>query len=120
MKHAITIGIVVGVVFSFAIAMLWAQAAVTLKVDPRIVGLGGNTWVTCRVPKHPDNRKLTLGIRNHRLSDYQLNGLKAPSMHTLLVSEIPCMPEVVAICRLETNSGEHMIDTMPVTVAGCR
>lgn len=89
--------------------LLLAAQRVTIKVDPLAIGPGGNAWVTCRVPRNEINRKVRMGIPNHRMTEFQIDGDNAPAMFTFLVREIPCLPELEALCILETNNPKDTV-----------
>ena len=99
-------------------SMLVLLAPVTVEVTNPMVARGGNTWVTCRVPRHADNRKVTIAIPMHRSTDRQIDGVKAPSMFRVLMQDIPCLPQVEAQCTLERTLTTH-VSKVDIHMIGC-
>lgn len=62
----------------------------SLTASPNVVTVGGSVNLSCRVPKHPDNRSISLGLENYTTSTRQLDGEQSPSIFTLKVDHIPC------------------------------
>lgn len=119
MKHATTVGIVLWLVaYCLFAAILYSEERVRVQVDPPAIGRGGNAWVTCWVPRHEDNRSITVGMPWHRTTYFDIEGAKAPKMFRFLLQDIPCLPVAAVICHLRTNKGE-VLASKPVIVAGC-
>lgn len=91
----------------------------SIKVDPQVTVKNGNVWVTCFVPRHSENRKITIGIHNHLKSSERIDGKQAPDMFVKLFSGIPCRDEVVAECVLEAFDGIYLVDR-EIPVARCQ
>lgn len=104
-------------VFFFSLSLL-GEERVKIQTDPSFAARGGNMWVTCWIPKHPDNRGLTIGMPWHRTTWYDIEGSKAPKMFRFLVQEIPCLPVTAAICQLRTNK-DDILASKPIQVMGC-
>ena len=99
-------------------SMLALLAPVTVEISNVLVAPGGNTWVTCRVPRNKDNRKVTIAIPMHRSTERQIDGDKAPSMFRVLMQNIPCLPQVEAQCTLEQSLKTH-VSKVDIHMIGC-
>jgi hypothetical protein len=104
------------------------EARVSIHLQPAAILSGSNVRIWCRVPKHEDNRFLLLELVDVSSSTRQLDGAEAPSVHDLLVENVPCLgtvdPEsghmqMVAGCLLKDNRGKIYEATQILTVAGC-
>ena len=75
-----------------------------LKVTPRAILQGGAVRLECRIPRHPDNRVVELGIVGVRTSAKTLDGDRAPVLHSLVIENVPC-EGTEAYCHLvRTNN----------------
>lgn len=102
----------------WAVLGLWMLLArVSVSVTPRMVTT--TVRITCSVPRHPDNRKLTIGIPDYQSSERQLDGEDALITHTLTLKRPPCDVPSVAFCDLEDNLGKHGIVSTPFVNANC-
>ena len=91
---------------------------VSVRATPSVIRQNGEVSITCTVPRHVDNRKLTIGIPYHRATSYDMAGEQAPIMFSFRVHEVPCLPVTAATCLLETNKS-HVLASTPLVVAGC-
>ena len=107
----------VAIVLSFGYAILAADR-VTIRTSSNVIMAGGAIRVTCRVPRHPENRKLTIGLHNYRESQLDLEGEYAPVTHEILYDHIPCETDV-AYCIVEDGVGRGAIARQNINVAGC-
>lgn len=112
-------GILLSLALFLLVVTLNGAERVAVEIDPLFVVRGGNVWVTCRVVRHADNRNITVGMPYHRLTDYQINGAKAPSMYRFLVQEVPCLAQAEASCVLKTNMDKTLMARRPIIVVGC-
>ena len=89
-----------------------------LVIYPRIIGVGTEAQLACRIPRSESNRKLVLGIEQITRSERQLEGDRSPSMHLLWVHGIDCSAGA-AYCELWNSV--RMVDrvTANFVVAGC-
>ena len=99
------------------LALLAALPRVGLVVYPRIAQEGQQLHVECRVPRHPDNRRLEFGLIEWSVSFRDLAGEDAQVIWPTNV-HVPCTEQVMAYCRLITTKGEFLATT-PVMVV-CR
>lgn len=97
---------------------LLSAERVTIKVSPYVVMAGGTVRVTCRVPRHPENRRLTIGLSNYRESQRDLEGEYAPVTHEVTYEHVPCETDL-AYCAVEDSAGRGAVARQNLTVAGC-
>ena len=80
--------------------------------------VNGAIRITCTVPRHPDNRWLSIGVPGMSSSTRQLDGESAAITHTMTVTHLECgVTEVV--CDVEDNLERHYQAQTSITVAGC-
>jgi hypothetical protein len=80
--------------------------AITVKITPRVCLEGENVRVTVRVDPDPDNRMLLIevdAVSFFRSSKIQLNGDRAPSLHTLFLRSPPSGTYVVRATLTHTD-----------------
>ena len=114
------LGVVVIIVFFAYCSLVWGDAAISIRVDPPYTYEGGNFWVYCTVPRHPDNRKVVISVDWLASHQYELDGAKAPKIFSSLFREAPCFPELelVVRCLLERSmSNTSAVKRVPVR--GC-
>ena len=93
---------------------------VQIRVDQPIIVSKGNFNLYCKVPRHPDNRKLTLEAYMYRSRTEDLKGVNAMVIFGLLIQEVECMGGIVdVLCKLETSKNETFIAKSQVEVRGC-
>lgn len=97
---------------------LAAPGRVYIATMPLVLQAGGAVRITCTVPKHEDNRWLTIGISGYRTSTFQLDGDSAAITHTFLVQKVPCETPI-AICVVEDNLGKTYAATRELGIARC-
>lgn len=102
----------------WAMLMLWALLRVSISVTPKVVLANGTIRITCTVPRHPDNRWLSIIVPDVTSSNRQLDGEAEKITHVMTVPHIPCGVLVVA-CDVEDNLERHFTAVTQVTVAGC-
>lgn len=95
-----------------------APARVSIAVLPTAAMVNGTVRITCTVPRHPDNRWLTIGIPGYRTSGGDLDGASAPVTHTMYVEHVPCEAEEV-VCEVTDALGKVYRAARPLVVAGC-
>lgn len=112
----------VALALALAAAIYYAAVAdpprVTVRANPRVVMAGNAVGVTCRVPRHPDNRGLTVGIDGYRSSYVQLDGEAARVTHLVTYEHVPCEAGD-AYCVLADAGGRTWRAAEPVLVSGC-
>ncbi len=91
---------------------------VSIKVNPQVMMAGGSAWITCRVPRHAENRGVTIGIVDYRSSFDQIDGEAGAITHQILFNKIPCGVGD-AYCDLVDNRAQHSVVRVPLQVAGC-
>lgn len=95
------------------------EPRVSISLSPRIVMMGQAFWLTCRVPRDKDNRKLEYGVVDFRPgSQRQLDGDHAQITWKILVEHTPC-DAGPAYCAVQTYDGRWTRVQEPVNVAGC-
>lgn len=99
-------------------ASLLSPARVSISVVPTAGMANGTVRVTCSVPRHPDNRWLTIAAPPYTSSTRQLDGETAPITHTLYVDHLPCEVEEMQ-CIVEDALGRTFRAVQPIIVAGC-
>ena len=97
-----------------ALALLLALPRVSLVVTPRVVQAGQSVHIKCRVPRHPDNRRLEFGLVEWSVSVRELAGERAEVIWPT-VAQVPCVEEVVAYCFL-TSTTRTFTAAAPVQV----
>lgn len=105
-------------VMTLSLVMLVSQSPVRVEISNPMVSPGGNTWITCWVPRHEDNRKVIIAIPYHRSTERQIEGTKAPSMFRVLMQDVPCLPQVEAQCTLHRTLDTHVAKT-DIHMVGC-
>lgn len=100
------------------LAVLSTPARVSIAVQPTVVLQNGTIRITCTVPRHPDNRWLTIAVPGYTSSTRQLDGADEKITHTMYVQHIPCDIEG-AICEVTDALGRTYPVARPVVVAGC-
>ena len=90
--------------------------ALLLTVYPNVVDQGGSVRVSCRVPKHADNRQVTLGLTNYTTSSRSLDGAHAPTNFTMTFQHLPCDPGP-AFCLVQGVNGRYHMETANVLVS---
>ena len=101
-------------VFVWLFAAPWA----TITMNPRAVFVGGGTNITCRVPRHPDNRIIHLGIADVRESVQQLDGEAARTVFELQVLRLPCEASE-GYCAITRADGSRQVYTQSLQIVGC-
>jgi hypothetical protein len=97
---------------------LMSPSRVSIKVRPAAVMTGGSLVVTCSVPRHSENRKLTVGLNDYVESQMPLEGEGARVTHEIPYDHVPCLVKV-AYCVVEDQSGQQFLARTSVLVAGC-
>lgn len=96
----------------------WLLSRVTMSITPRVMQPGSAMRITCSVPRHPENRWLTIAVPEYVSSTRQLDGEDEKITHTFYVDHMPCGVNV-AVCDVVDNLGKHYTATTQFTVAGC-
>ena len=93
---------------------------VTARVSPGIVMAGRDATVrlTCRVVRHPDNRKLEYGLEGYSSSERQLDGEASRVTWETFITHIPCGVER-AFCIITRADRRTFSAFAPLVVAGC-
>jgi hypothetical protein len=88
-----------------------------LMVRPLVAMRGASVHVRCRVPPHPDNRYLDIGLEGERSSRRQLDG---QITHELWIDEVQHCGTTKAYCRV-LNKDERVSAqrTQPIRILGC-
>lgn len=94
------------------------EPRVTARVSPGAVMAGNSVRVTCRVPAHPDNRGVYIGISDYTSHFVQIDGERGPITSEQWFPHITCEYSK-AFCELVDNHGAHRFDYVPFTVGGC-
>lgn len=99
---------------------LWMLVArVTIAVTPRVMQVGATIRITCTVPRHADNRWLTIAVPGSGYSSTrQLDGEAEKITHVAYVQHMEC-GEQVAVCDVADNLDRHFVASTQLTVAGC-
>lgn len=101
------------------VMVLWLLSWVTVSVTPSAVPVNGTIRVTCTVPRHPDNRWLTIAVPGSGVySTRQLDGEAEKITHVMYVQHIECGTEEV-ICEVTDNLGKQYRSVRSIAVAGC-
>lgn len=100
------------------LAFLSSPPRVSITVTPAAVLVNETLRLVCTVPRHPDNRWLTMGIPGYRTSGGDLDGEAAPITHTMFVTHVPCEVDEV-VCEVTDALGRTYRAARPITVAGC-
>ena len=91
------------------LAVLVALPRVSLVVYPRVVVAGHSTHLECRVPRHPANRWLELGIVDAHSSLVQLDGDQGPVI-SVRVLDVPCLGDTATVyCVLTATDGVYHV-----------
>lgn len=90
----------------------------SVKAYPAVIMAGGTTYITCRVPRHVDNRWVEWGIENYHNSGRQLDGIHAMVTHKAMFQNIPC-DSGDAYCTVTDNMGKTKTIRAAFTVANC-
>lgn len=100
-----------------AVLSLMAPERVSIHAGS-VVMHGSSLRVTCRVPRHPDNRLLEIALDPYRSSWRQLDGEDSMVTHDMMFPHVPC--EVFrAVCVLTTNEMKQHYAIKDVQVVGC-
>lgn len=70
------------------------------------------------MPRHPDNRLLTIALPGYRISETDLEGEAAPITHVATYEHVPCGTEE-AVCQVTDNLGRVFVARTGLVVAGC-
>jgi hypothetical protein len=105
-------------VFLALVLSLTASGRVYIATMPSVMQAGDNVRLTCTVPKHPDNRWLTIGISGYRTSTFQLDGEDAAITHTFIVQHVSC-DTPIAVCQVKDNLGKTYEATRELGMIGC-
>ena len=93
---------------------------VSILVQPRVVDPpSGWLRIECRVARHPENRRLFIGVADLTDSARQIDGANDRVIHELTVKYIPCQPQVTAYCELHDARGVVQRAAQSVLVVGC-
>lgn len=103
--------------FLLSIFLVMASPPVSIRVDPPAVQQNASAWVTCHVPRDQNNRRLTIGVDIIKKSIIDIDG-GSPTIFKLLIPEIPCIGEIIAVCSLETTT-KVFTARQNVEVVGC-
>ena len=95
-----------------------SEARVSVKVSPQTFYAGATVTVTCTVPRHADNRKVTAIVDGYTLSERQLDGEQAPKMIRFEFKKVPC-DAVGVSCVLEDIYHSAHKASAPIQIAGC-
>jgi len=101
--------------------LMLAEPRVSIEVLGRITNEGGTVRMRCRVPRHIDNRKLTMEVELVRYHDvdFSQDPENMPVFHEMWVQNIPC-PDTQAVCTLWDNAGKSRRAATSIIVAGCQ
>lgn len=105
---------------AFLLAAALAAAGsptVSIQVAPRLVMEGQPLRITCKVPRHPDNRKLEIGLLGMKSSTFPLNGEAGAVTNNLFIAHADCGVGP-AYCLLSTVTGQEKKVTFPVKIVG--
>lgn len=90
-----------------------------ITLYPRIIQAGGSTWLTCHVPRHPDNRKLIFGITDFRdNSERDLEGERSMVTWKTLMTHVPCEAGD-AYCIVVKSDGSRERVVSNLVISGC-
>lgn len=109
------VGFLLSLVIWVSSLVLASIPRVTVDVMPRVASEGDSIRVRCKVPKHADNRSLTMGIADVQSTRYALEGSGAPVSYELLVKHVLC-GETSAYCIVQENTGKIHRDIAPIIV----
>ena len=90
----------------------------TLSISPRVVSVGESIKLTCRVPRHPDNRMVAWGVENWTRTERALEGESSPAVWEQTIQNAPCGVED-AFCEVTSTSQKVNRVTTTFIVAGC-
>lgn len=98
--------------------ILLAPPRVSITVVPAALLVNGTVRITCTVPRHPDNRWLTIAVPGYVSSTRQLDGDAEKVTHVMYVDHVPCEATEV-VCEVVDTLGRVYRTARPITVAGC-
>lgn len=98
------------------ILTLSSEPRVSVKVMPTVLFAGGSVRVTCRVPRHPDNRRLTMVLSEYTSHEVQLDGEASSVTHQFIFGHVPCETELAA-CVVEDAQHRRFTASERLTVA---
>lgn len=102
-----------------ALILILAADDPKLTVSPRVLMAGNTVRMTCRVPRHPDNRLVQWGFSDYLNSTRDLEGERSPITWEAYFNHVPCDPGI-AYCAVVRANGKVLQTTERVEVAGCR
>lgn len=106
------------ILLTLALASNAITGVTSITVRPSQLFVGKDTYVTCRVPPHADNRQIQFGLSGYTASTRQLDGLNAPITWQKVFERVPCGVDK-AFCIVTKNTGESTIVTASINVVGC-
>lgn len=98
--------------------VLLAQAqdsAFWARAYPRFPRAGDDVVVMCRIPRHPENRSLVIGLSNWTESEYALEGDQAKVYHERPFRGVGCDADG-AFCEVRRADGSRRRAVAPLTV----
>lgn len=104
------------------LAFLLASAApsprISIRVGPQVLQAGQGVTVTCTVPRHVENRRITAMLANYTSSERQIEGENAPVTFRFTFNHIPCDVDA-AVCVLQDNLGGQTAASAQLLITGC-
>lgn len=95
------------------------EPRVSIKVSSQTVFAGQSLVITCTVPHHVNNRKVTASVVGYTSSERQLDGENAPkTIRFEMFHHVPCEAEAAA-CVLEDVYKTTQTAWLPLQIAGC-
>jgi len=91
---------------------------VSIRLSANVVMKGNSVQVICTVPRHPDNRRLYIGITDYTLSEIPIEGERGPTVADRWFRSPPCETER-AFCELVDNADVHRSAFANLEVVGC-
>lgn len=99
-------------------ALAFGEDRVSIKATPQALMAGGAVRVTCRVPRDPSNRGLTMGLPGYLDDFVQLDGEDSRITHERTYDHVPCEVDE-ARCVLVREDGRLTVARVPLRVE-CR
>lgn len=93
------------------------SAGPVVSVSPQVIMNGGTVRVTCRIPRLPENRRISFGVPGS-MSTIDLEGDNSRSTYQKTIQRVGCF-DTPATCILTDNMGKSQISKMDLHIGGC-
>lgn len=106
-------------VAALTLMLSFAKDSPDLRVYPRAVLVNQAVRLTCRVPRHADNRRVTWGLELVTSSSRDLEGENSPITFEALVEHVPCEPGAAFCEVIRVNRDQPLRAVATLAVGGC-